>query len=151
MPVKSTARGIAISLLVCAGALGLNGCAGSDGVEFNGKIFEMVGLAGDQAQKREPKTQARAPLVLPPDPSRLPEPGTQPAPLVTGAVAEWPRDRDAAKTQDAATRAAAQKKYCEDGNWKDKAHKKDTEGTQGPEGSCQGSIFSSIGKYLQGD
>jgi hypothetical protein len=146
----STVRGYAIVLLVAASAVGLQGCA-SDGVEFNGKIFEMVGLAGDQSAKREPKTQARAPLVLPPDANKLPEPGAEQAPVVTGSVADWPRDREAAKSKDADARRAAHKKYCEDGNWKEKAHKKDIEAAQGPDGSCSGSLFSQVGKFLQGE
>jgi hypothetical protein len=127
----------------------LAGCSGVDGVEFNGKIFEAVGLSGDQFSKRsEPKTQPRAPLVLPPDPSKLPEPGSAPTPVV--ADQQWPKDRDAQRLADAEARKQAQQKHCQDGNWKQKAHKDDIGAAQGPHGSCTGSIFSVIGGTLFG-
>jgi hypothetical protein len=150
MPVSSTARGTALFLTIVLGSSGLKGCASGD-VEFNGKIFEMVGLAGDQGGGRDPKTQPRAPLVLPPDRNRLPEPGAGASPIETGANPAWPNDRDARKLADGDARKRAQEQYCRDGNWKQKAHGKDIEAAQGPEGSCHGNIFTWMSKGLTGN
>lgn len=149
--VQRAAAGIA--LMVAAASLGA--CGGVDGVELNGKIFDALGVSGDPfAKKDEPKTQARAPLVLPPDTSKLPEPGSAPgpgSPLTTGAVnPQWPRDSEAQKMADANARKAAQEKYCQDGNWKQKAVKDEIRADSGPDGQCGGSIFSVIGNSLFG-
>jgi hypothetical protein len=130
-------------------SLSIGGCGGVDGVQFEGKIFEAVGLSGDAMGKRvEPKTQPRAPLVLPPDTKRLPEPGSAPVPAV--ADQQWPVDQEARRVADADARKAAQKKFCEDGNWKEKAHRKDIEAAQGPAGSCNGDAFGILTKALTG-
>lgn len=142
-------RGV-MALAVLASGLGLGGCGGVDGVEFQGKIFEAAGLAGDPFGKRvEPKTQPRAPLVLPPDTSRLPEPGSAPPPPV--ADQQWPVDRETRKVADADARKRAQDEYCRNGNWKEKAHKDELSAAQGPNGSCNGSIFGVLSKSLTGD
>ncbi|MFM9943301.1 MAG: hypothetical protein ACKVP7_27870 [Hyphomicrobiaceae bacterium] len=142
-----TLRVVATLGALAALPMALAGCAGGEGVQFEGKIFEAVGLAGDGAgQKVEPKTQPRAPLVLPPDAQRLPDPGSVAAPVI--ADQQWPVDRDARRVADADARKAQQKKYCEDGNWKDKAHRKEIEAAKGPHGSCNGDIFSFISKNL---
>src|SRR5262245_30278451 len=58
-----------------ASCLALGAC--SEGVELNGKIFDMMGVSGSQnAKNNEPKMADRAPLVLPPNSNRLPEPGS---------------------------------------------------------------------------
>ncbi len=144
------ARGIivAASLLAAAGMLG--GCAGGDGVELNGKIFEAIGIAGDPFAKRaEPKTQARAPLVLPPDSTKLPEPGSQSqsgVPITTGSVdPAWPRDRDAIKAADADAQRKAKEQACKD-NWKERANRQSGEA----DASCSGSIFSVLSDQLFG-
>ncbi len=141
------------SAILLAAAIALPGCGGVDGVEFNGKIFESLGMSGDiLGKKAEPRTEARAPLVLPPDTKALPEPGSAP-PITTGSTAKeaWPQDRDRRQTAEADAKKAAQEEYCkQDGNWKQKAVKDDITADQGPDGSCKGSIFSVIGKSLFG-
>lgn len=137
-------------LMLCAATIA--GCGGGDGVELNGKIFEAVGIAGDPFAKRaEPKTQARAPLVLPPDSSKLPEPGSQQtagAPITTGSVdSAWPRDRDAIKAADADAKKRAKDQHCKDGNWKERS--KSQAGGE-PDPSCSGSIFSVLNDQLFG-
>ena len=54
----------------------LSGCA--DGLELNGKVFDWMGVspAAQEARVREPKLAERAPLVMPPNANRLPEPGS---------------------------------------------------------------------------
>ena len=133
--VRRTA--VAVTLLLTS--VGLSACAG-DGVELNGKIFDAVGLSGDiLGKKAEPRTEARAPLVLPPDANRLPEPGSGAAPVVNQ---QWPRDAQQQRVAEAEARKQAHKAYCSDGNWKEKAMRDDVSASQGPDGGCHGSIFS---------
>lgn len=139
---------------VVAAVLGLAGCSngGFDGVELNGKIFETVGLTGALGKKEEPKTEPRAPLVLPPPGERLPAPGESvaaaPAPQ---ADPQWPNDPDKAKVASAAARDKEQEAYCKDGNWKEKAMNPQADNGQGPNGSCGNGIIKWIGKSLFGD
>jgi hypothetical protein len=71
--------------LACALALG--GCGG--GVEFQGKVFDYMGLSGDR-QKPDARMSERAPLLLPPNLKTLPPPGTGVA--VATAREDWPDD-----------------------------------------------------------
>ena len=77
-------RSFAVATLVVLVATIAGGCSAlSDNVELNGKIFDAVGLSGGAlGKKAEVRTEARAPLVLPPDAERLPEPGAAPQPAV---------------------------------------------------------------------
>ena len=54
-------------------------CGGVDGLELNGKLFDWMGVSSSamEQSKREPQLAARAPLVLPPNSNRLPEPGSE--------------------------------------------------------------------------
>lgn len=147
MTVRKTLSGAAVFAVI----MGLSGCGGVDGVEFNGKIFEAVGLTGSLGGKKaEPKTEARAPLVLPPPSQSLPEPGSlaaaAPAPQADGA---WPNDPDKGKASKDEAVKQAQAAYCRDGNWKEKAMG-DIKAADGPAGSCNGNIFSIIGNTLFG-
>jgi hypothetical protein len=102
-----------------AASLALSGC--SDGLELNGKVFDWMGISPSalQARRDEPKLADRAPLVLPPDSTRLPEPGT-------GQVAQpamtWPDDPDQRKVREAKERERLHLAYCRgDIQWKDRA------------------------------
>lgn len=132
--------------------LALPGCGGVDGVELNGKVFEAVGLTGALGKRAEPKTQPRAPLVLPPTTERLPEPGEY-ASAEPAAVADpaWPNDPDKSKVSSEQAKKQAQEKYCRDGNWKERAMGDEEKAASGPDGSCSGNIFSAIGKGLFGN
>ena len=137
-------------LAVGVALLGLPGCGGVDGVEFNGKVFDAVGLTGALGKKEEPKTEPRAPLVLPRSTERLPEPG-EGSPVAPVQTAEaWPNDPDKQRQSNEAAKKQAQADYCRDGNWKEKAMGDDLAMAKGPEGSC-GSIFSAISKSLFGE
>lgn len=147
---RLTAGMVVIAVALCLGA-----CGGVEGVELNGKIFDALGVSGDPfAKKEEPKTQARAPLVLPPDASKLPEPGTAPTPgsqLTTGSTSQqWPNDREAQKAADANARRRAQEQFCKDGNWKQRAVKDEINANSGPDGQCVGSIFSVLNNSVFG-
>ncbi len=56
------------TILACALALAAGGC-GADDIQFNGGLFDMVGLSDEAKSKTphgDPKMAERAPLVVPP-------------------------------------------------------------------------------------
>ncbi|HZJ12053.1 MAG TPA: hypothetical protein VFD26_05305 [Methyloceanibacter sp.] len=71
---------------VLATALALGGCGG---VEFQGKIFDYMGISGDR-QQADPRMAERPPLLLPPDTKALPQPGNGVA--VATARQDWPQN-----------------------------------------------------------
>lgn len=146
-------RNWAIASLVVAVSAGLPGCGGIDGLELNGKLFDAVGLSPDSFKKTEPKTDARAPLVLPPDANRLPEPGAVPQAVPTTLAQDpsWPKDPEALKLADADAKKRAHDEYCKNGNWRDKAVKNETATGVGPNGSCSNSIFSAVTDAIAGN
>jgi len=70
--------------LACAALLG--GCGA---VEFQGKIFDYMGLSGDQ-QQGDVQMAERPPLTVPPNLHQLPPPGQSAA--VATARQDWPDD-----------------------------------------------------------
>ena len=83
--ISGVARALCLAgALVCVLALG--GCGG---VEFEGKVFDYMGISGER-QKADVRMTERAPLLLPPTPKALPQPG-QGAGVAT-ARADWPND-----------------------------------------------------------
>jgi hypothetical protein len=123
-----------------ASSLLLTGCA--DGIELNGAVFDWMGVspAAQQARKHEPKLAERAPLVLPPDPNRLPEPGSEAAP---GQVA-WPDDPEQRKIREAKERERLHRAYCNgDAQWKERALNKDANAPRSPFGPCP-SLFGNV-------
>jgi hypothetical protein len=128
----------------------LGGCA--DGVELNGKVFDLLGVspAALEASRREPKLAERAPLVMPPDANRLPDPGS--APAAPTDQANWPTDPEQRKLAAAQERERLHLAYCRgDIQWKDRALKsKDGSGTNlSPYGPCPsifGGLTSSVNK-----
>jgi hypothetical protein len=142
-------RGVVQLGAIATLAVALTGCGGVDGVELNGKIFDALGVSTSSLGPRpEPKLEQRSPLVLPPDPNKLPEPGGGQAPAV--ADASWPKDRDQLKKASADEAQRKQEEYCRDGNWKEKAMKDEAAAQAGgPYGSC-GSVFSVLSKTLFG-
>lgn len=129
--------------------LALAGCGGVDGVQFEGKMFEAVGLTGALGKRAEPKTEARAPLVMPPTTEKLPEPGALAAAPAQQHVA-WPDDPDKKRAASESAKKTAQTEFCRDGNWKEKAMGDEIASRDGPSGTC-GSIFSVLGKSLFGE
>ncbi|MEQ1648653.1 MAG: hypothetical protein ABL898_08725 [Hyphomicrobiaceae bacterium] len=133
-----------IVLATLAVAATVSGC--SDGVELNGKIFDALGVspAAQNAAKREPQLPQRTGLVLPPDQSRLPEPGAQ-APSDDVALAAL-NDPDKRKAAAAAERARLHAAYCAgDITWKERAldRSKSEAAPTSPYGPC-----SILGKAL---
>jgi hypothetical protein len=126
------------ALAVLSVCFALSGCA--DGLELNGKIFDVLGVsAAAQAQaKAEPKMATRSGLVLPPDSSRLPPPGTGDEPASLAAL----NDPETVKAQAAVERARLHKAYCSgDLSWKQQLKEPSVLPTS-PYGSC--SNFSDL-------
>jgi hypothetical protein len=125
-----------------ASTLLLSGCA--DGVEFNGKVFDWMGIspAAQEARRFEPKIAERAPLVVPPDVNRLPDPGSEAAPAT--AHMAWPDDPEQRKIREAQERERLHMAYCRgDAQWKERALSKDTNAPRSPYGPCP-SIFGNV-------
>jgi len=139
--VGSSQRLKPLAAAFCAAlTMALSGCA--DGVELNGKVFDFLGIspAALEASRREPKLAERAPLVMPPDAKRLPDPG---ATASIGEQANWPVDPEQKKLAAAQERERLHLAYCRgDIQWKERAlNSKDGSGTNlSPYGPCP-SIF----------
>jgi hypothetical protein len=126
------------------------GCS-MDDVEFNGGIFNAIGIGGNKTKAEEPKMAARAPLVLPPNMERLPEPGTPPE-AVSGEVAAL-NDPDKMAQVSKADLERQQAAYCKV-NYEDARAHGDVTGADlavGPLGPCRGSVMSAIEKWNKGD
>ena len=93
--------GLAAALLL---TLALGGCGG---VEFKGKIFDYMGVSGSGPEE-DVKMSQRAPLILPPDTDKLPQPG-QGVTAVT-ARPDWPSDADRERGRAVAAKQAEQQK-----------------------------------------
>lgn len=90
---------------VCTLALG--GCGG---VEFQGKVFDYMGISGDRSQQGDPRMAERPPLLLPPNPKALPQPGTGVA--VATARQDWPDDPERVRNRIAKQKAAEEAKQA---------------------------------------
>ena len=89
---------------VCTLALG--GCGG---VEFQGKVFDYMGISGDR-QQGDPRMAERAPLLLPPNPKVLPQPGAGVA--VATARQDWPDGPERVRKRVAKQKAAEEAKQA---------------------------------------
>jgi len=122
-----------------AAAIGVGGCGGVDGVELNGAMFDWLGVspASQAARRHEPTLADRAPLVIPPDVGKLPDPGSGQKPTVAMA---WPDDPEARKAREAAERERLHLAYCSgEIQWKERAL--DPQGAhvrRSPFGPCPG-------------
>ena len=128
-------------------AFGLAGCS-SDDIQFNGGIFDAVGLSdAGKTKGGDPKLAERAPLVVPPSLDRLPAPGEAPQPAQIADI----KDPDAQKKLSQAELEAKQAAYCK--VHYDDAIKHGDEATavnaEGPMGPCRKSVLSAIKKWNQ--
>ncbi len=91
-----------------AATLALGGCGG---IEFQGKVFDYMGLSGD---RKEPdvKMAERPPLLLPPDTKALPQPGSGVA--VATAREDWPKNPEIVQQQAVEAQKAAKAKEVTD-------------------------------------
>ena len=126
--------------MAVASSLVLSGCADGGGLELNGKVFDWIGISPSAiaARRDEPKLAERAPLVLPPDSTRLPEPGSGRTAQTAQSATAWPDDPEQRKTREAKERERLHEAYCRgDMQWKDRAM--DPQGinvAKSPYGSC---------------
>jgi hypothetical protein len=80
--------------------LALGGCGG---IEFQGKVFDYMGLSGDREQA-DVRMSERPPLLLPPNLHQLPQPGSGTA--VATARQDWPTNPEVVQKQVAKEKAA---------------------------------------------
>ena len=141
------------AILVCALALAAGGCSSED-IQFNGGIFDMVGMSDSaraKANNGDPKIAERAPLVVPPTLDHLPAPGGDqgtPDTQIAGV-----RDYDADKTASQAELERKQAAYCKI-NYDDAKMRGDEStalNAAGPLGPCRPSVLNSIKKWNASD
>lgn len=135
--MASKTRSVAVTVVLSAAAV-LGGCSGIDGVDLQGPGFERLGLTGNKNRK-EKKVPDRAPLLIPPNTARLPEP--KPSTAVATARPDWPTDPDAQRKSEEIEQAAKQKKYEDKGDWSPDANIDEFEKLSDPMSRKRG-IFS---------
>ena len=109
------------SAAALAATLALGGCA--DGMDLNGKVFDMMGVSSSAManKQKEPQLAARTPLVLPPSAERLPEPGSG---QTSSNDLAGLNDPEEVKARKAKEREAQHLAYCRgDAQWKEKVYK----------------------------
>lgn len=147
--ISQCIKGFTLSTCLAAAAL-TGGCAGFDGVELQGGVFDAMGLSGSSNQKKlsDVKVDARPGLVLPPSNDKLPDP-------VTGSIAAGPEDASwpvDPEDRRAANRAELEKRhraFCERAI-QDHRMRGESGVVMGPMGNCQPGLFGSLGKQLGG-
>jgi len=146
MPPKSRPIHPVMPFVAACAALFAAGCS-MDDVQFNGGLFNAVGLGDGAKKQREPQVAERAPLVVPPSLDRLPTPGEVPVqPQIAGI-----NDPDVAKKKSRAELEKAQEEYC-DKNYRDAGMRgEETAMVEGPLGPCRKSVLTAIKKWNQGD
>jgi hypothetical protein len=93
------ALGLALAL-ACAAALG--GCGA---VQFEGKVFDYMGLSGDRVEA-DVRMSERPPLLLPPNTKTLPQPGN--GVVAATARQDWPDDPERVQKRIVAEKKAQQ-------------------------------------------
>ena len=133
-------RRIALILSAALASSSLAGC-GFDDVQFNGAIFEAMGLNNNKSYE-EPKLPPRAGIVLPPDTERLPAPGTEVAAPPPGEA--WPVDPEQSKVAAAEEAERRHQEFCREALWKAKVAGQTDVQITGPKGSCNPSILRNL-------
>jgi hypothetical protein len=131
------------ALAVAAGFCALLTLTACDSVNLEGKIFDWMGISGSalSAKTRDPKMEDRAPLVVPPKLTRLPEPGSGKA---AGEDLAALNDPEARKAASAKERERLHLAYCRgEIQWKEKALDPNYSGNRSPYGPCPG-LFSGV-------
>ena len=125
-----------------------------DDVQFNGGIFDAVGLSDNAKAKMrsgDPKVAERAPLVVPPSLEKLPVPGEQPQTQDQNIAGI--KDPDEVKKVSQAELERKQAEYCKV-NYDDAKIRGDETtalNAEGPLGPCRPSVLSSIKKWNADD
>jgi hypothetical protein len=142
MPPRSRPASAILPLLAAGLTLALAAC-GTDDIQFNGGIFDAVGL-NDAKPQGDPKMAERAPLVVPPALDRLPTPGeaTEPTQQIAGI-----NDPDAAKQKSREELEKQHAEFCEK-NYEDKVRRgEEAAMVEGPLGPCRKSVLTAIKKW----
>ena len=138
-----------LAALAVASALGLSACGGVDGVQLEGKLFDWMGVSGSaqDGRGREAKMADRAPLVVPPSTTKLPEPGSGKTSSEELAALNDPEARKQAAARD---RQRLHEAYCRgEIQWKEKALEPNKTGAnRSPYGPCAG-LFSTTVEKLE--
>lgn len=129
-----------------ASALALSACGGVDGIEMNGKLFDMMGIsaASQEGRGRDTRMADRAPLVVPPNTNRLPEPGSGKASSEAVAALNDPELRKQAAAKE---RERLHLAYCRgEAQWKENAVRPpdDAIANRSPYGPCPGLFSGSV-------
>jgi hypothetical protein len=150
-PVAHRPKGLLLLSALCL-ALGAAGCS-MDDVQFNGGIFDAVGLSDEAKAKSksgDPKLAARAPLVVPPTLDNLPKPGEEPV-APPGALAEI-KDPDVAKQASKKDLERQQAAYCREHYEIPKQRGDDSaDSAEGPLGPCRPSVLNAIKNWNSAD
>ncbi len=145
-PMDKFWRNMAIAALL-GGSMALSGCADGVGVEVDAPILNAVGLDLGGKKKDDADLPERTGLVVPPSTEALPAPGTQTA---ASAQQNWPNDPDKNKKRLAEEKAAAEEKYCREGNWDSKANISEFNKNIGVEQRCPSKLGTALSKSLGG-
>lgn len=146
-PMDKFLRNTAIAALLLGGSMALSGCAdGGVGVELDAPILNAVGLDLGGKKKEDADLPERTGLIVPPSTEALPAPGTQTA----AAAQNWPNDPDKRKKRDTEEKAAAEEKYCREGNWDNKANISEFNKNIGVEQRCQSQLGKALNKSFGG-
>lgn len=143
MTLKSVAKFAKLGLVAVLAAA-LSACGGFDGVDFNGKIFDAVGLNTGSVKSADPAMKERSPLVVPPNLQGLPQPGSGKVAAQSGDIATV-NDHDAIRDVSRADLEKQQSDYCEK-NYRKTGPLSDYENDNvaGPLGPCKGSLLTAI-------
>ncbi|MGF1649528.1 MAG: hypothetical protein ACFCUN_03680 [Hyphomicrobiaceae bacterium] len=129
--IRTWAAALAVAPLLLIG-----GCV--DSIELNGGVFDALGVSTRalEANKGEATVEARPGIVMPPDPTRLPPPGSgiETAALPPGA--SWPVGPEEAERQRQAAIQAQHDAYCAKALAEERLRGQDTSTAEGPLGSC---------------
>ena len=138
MSLKSKSNFMLAGLVAAA----LAGCSADD-VQLNGKVFDAMGMNTSSNSRDVPEMGPRSGIVVPPNLSSLPQPGSGKA--GEPALAEI-QDYDAKRTTSRTDLEKQQADYCAKHYDMAKAMgNQDAELVEGPMGRCQKSVLSLAG------
>lgn len=133
------------------GAVALGGCSGGEGVglDVDAPILSAVGI-NLSGKKNDEDIPERPGLVVPPSTEALPPPVDS---RLAANQQNWPDDPDRRAKREAEEKAAAQEKYCKEGDWSQKADIKEFEQSTGnseAKGRCPSVLGEALNKQLGG-
>lgn len=142
MNSRGRQKRIALAASAVLASLALSGCGFGD-VEFNGGVFEAMGLNNTGKTREEPKLAARPGIVLPPQADRLPEPGSTDV-AAAPAGESWPVDPEQSKIAAAEERDRQHEAFCRDALWRARVAGQTDAQINGPKGPCNPSILRNL-------